>query len=76
MFIPPGDVAALAACLHDLVRHPELRRDLAAEARARAARYRFEDMVDAYIRVYASAGVDAPSPTHVGAPPEERGCTS
>ena len=76
VFIAPGDVAALSACLHDLVRHPELRHELGAEARARAARYRYEDMVDAYIRVYASAGVDAPSPTPVGAPPEERGCTS
>ena len=75
VFVPPNDVAALSACLHDLVRHPEMRHEMGVEAQARAAAYRYEDMVDAYLRVYA-ADVTPPSPTPLDATNEERGCTS
>jgi glycosyltransferase involved in cell wall biosynthesis len=80
VFVPPRDAAALGACLHDLVRHPELRHEMGLEARARAARFSHDETIDAYIhayaRAYVMAGIDAPSPTRLGAPPEERGCTS
>jgi hypothetical protein len=45
-----------------------------AEARARAAHYRHEDMVDAYVRVYVAAQLDAPA--LAGAKQQERGCAS
>jgi glycosyltransferase involved in cell wall biosynthesis len=76
VFVPPDDVAALSVCLQDLVRHPEMRHDMGKEAQARAAAYRYEDMIDAYMRVYASAGVAARAAAEPAAPTEERGCTS
>jgi glycogen synthase len=75
VFVPPDDVAALSACLHDLVRHPEMRHEMGVEAQARAAAYRYEDMVDAYLRVYA-ADVAPRSPSPPDATNEEHGCTS
>ena len=51
VFVPPGDVGALSACLHDLVRHPELRHEMGLEAQTRAAAYRYDDMIDAYARL-------------------------
>jgi glycosyltransferase involved in cell wall biosynthesis len=76
VFVPPEDVEALSACLHDLVRHPEMRHEMGLEAQARAAVYRYEDMIDAYARVYASAGLPAPASAALDAPPEESECTS
>jgi len=55
VFVPPEEIDGLSACLHDLVRHPELRHEMGVEAQARAAAYRFDDMVDATLRVYATA---------------------
>jgi glycosyltransferase involved in cell wall biosynthesis len=55
VFVPPEEIDGLSACLHDLVRHPELRHEMGIEAQARAAAYRYDDMVDAYLRVYATA---------------------
>ena len=73
VFVPPDDVGALSACLHDLVRHPELRHEMGVEAQTRAASYRYDDMVDAYARVYAAAGVATPAPVAVDAATEARG---
>jgi glycogen synthase len=73
VFIPPEEVDGLSACLHDLVRHPELRHEMGVEAQARAAAFRYEDMVDAYVRVYAAAAVAAPEPTLVDAATEAHG---
>jgi glycosyltransferase involved in cell wall biosynthesis len=77
VFVPPNDAEALSACLHDLVRHPEMRHEMGIEAQARATSFRHEDMVDAYVRVYATAGgVAAASPAGLAAASEEQGCTS
>jgi glycosyltransferase involved in cell wall biosynthesis len=65
VFVPPEEIDGLSACLHDLVRHPELRHEMGVEAQARAAAYRFDDMVDAYVRVYATAaGTTVPATAH------------
>ncbi|HVU50092.1 MAG TPA: glycosyltransferase family 4 protein [Polyangia bacterium] len=65
VFVPPEEIDGLSACLHDLVRHPELRHEMGVEAQARAAAYRFDDMVDAYLRVYATAlGAPASPSSH------------
>ena len=59
---------------HDLIRHPEMTREMGGEALARASEYRYEEMVDAYVRVYAEAEVrPATSPAADG---QERGCAS
>jgi glycogen synthase len=73
VFVPSDDASALSACLHDLVRHPELRHEMGVEAQTRAAAYRFDDMIDAYARVYAAAGVATTSPAAVDAATEARG---
>ncbi|HVU50012.1 MAG TPA: glycosyltransferase family 4 protein [Polyangia bacterium] len=59
VFVDPGDGRALARALEDLVRSPSLRRESASRARARALAFRHEDMVDAYLRVYAAAASGA-----------------
>jgi glycosyltransferase involved in cell wall biosynthesis len=73
VFVPLDDEHALSACLHDLVRHPELRHEMGVEAQARAAAYRYDDMVDAYVRLYASTAGDAPAATAVDAATEAHG---
>jgi glycosyltransferase involved in cell wall biosynthesis len=73
VFIPPEEVDGLSACLHDLVRHPELRHEMGVEAQARAAAYRYDDMVDAYVRVYAAAAVAAPAESLAGTATEAHG---
>jgi glycogen(starch) synthase len=74
VFVPPDDDQALVTCLRDLIRHPEMRREMGAEAIARAAEYRHEEMVDAYVRVYS----DAEARLGAAALPDsqERGCAS
>jgi glycosyltransferase involved in cell wall biosynthesis len=76
VFVPPDDVAALSVCLQDLVRHPEMRHEMGLEAQARAAAYRYDDMIEAYLHVYASADAPANAAAEPAAPPEERECTS
>jgi glycosyltransferase involved in cell wall biosynthesis len=73
VFVPLDDEHALSACLHDIVRHPELRHEMGVEAQARAAAYRYEDMIDAYVRLYAAAEVPAPAPAAVDAATEAHG---
>jgi glycosyltransferase involved in cell wall biosynthesis len=53
VLVPPADSAALAAAVSSLLRDPERRHRLAAAGRAKVvARFRFEDMVRAYERIY------------------------
>jgi glycosyltransferase involved in cell wall biosynthesis len=73
VFVPPEEIDGLSACLHDLVRHPELRHEMGLEAQARAAAYRYDDMVDAYARVYAATAVATPAPTTLDAATEAHG---
>jgi glycosyltransferase involved in cell wall biosynthesis len=73
VFVPPEEIDGLSACLHDLVRHPELRHEMGLEAQARAAAYRYEDMVDAYARVYAATAVATPAPSTLDAASEAHG---
>jgi glycosyltransferase involved in cell wall biosynthesis len=74
VFVPPDDDRALARCLENLVRFPKVRHELAARARARAAAYQHADMVDAYLRLYAS--VSGPATSVDDAAREERSCVS
>jgi glycosyltransferase involved in cell wall biosynthesis len=55
VFVPPDDEQALVTCLRDLIRHPEMRREMGIEALTRAAEFRYEEMVDAYVHVYTDA---------------------
>jgi glycosyltransferase involved in cell wall biosynthesis len=73
VFVPPEEIDGLSACLHDLVRHPELRHEMGLEAQARAAAYRYEDMVDAYARVYAATAVATPAPSTLDTASEAHG---
>jgi glycosyltransferase involved in cell wall biosynthesis len=70
VFVPPDDEQALVTCLRDLIRHPEMRREMGIEALTRAAEFRYEEMVDAYLHVYAEAEAAA------GANGQERGWAS
>ena len=55
--VPPGDDAALAAALGELLERPAERRAMAAEAYRRADQsYRREHMVDAYLALYHRPG--------------------
>jgi glycosyltransferase involved in cell wall biosynthesis len=56
VFVPRDDDVALVTCLRDLIRHPEMRLEMGAEALSRAKSFRFEDMIDAYARVLRGGG--------------------
>lgn len=56
LLAPPGDERALAACVRELLAQPELRAQLGAAARRRAAeRLSVERMTDDYERLYAAS---------------------
>ena len=52
-FFPPGDDAALAARITELVAEPDRRAALGAAAQARSARYTPQAMADATLKLYA-----------------------
>ncbi len=52
-FVRPDDSAALTRTLQELIEDRDRRRELAAKARARAARYTRQRMVDGYLQAYA-----------------------
>jgi glycosyltransferase involved in cell wall biosynthesis len=72
VFVPPDDDQALVTCLRDLIRHPEMTREMGTEALARAAEYRHDEMVDAYVRAYA----EAEARLGTAAAGQETGCAS
>lgn len=53
--VAAGDEAALRSALAGLLASPDLTRDLAARARARAAHYAADRVVDAYLALYTRA---------------------
>jgi glycosyltransferase involved in cell wall biosynthesis len=55
LFVSPDDPAALARRLTELIRAPDEQRRLAVEALARAGRYRYGEMIDRYLNLYAEA---------------------
>ena len=55
VLVPPEDTAALGAALRDLVLDPARRRALGAAARARAAAFSMETMVEAYVRLWRAS---------------------
>ena len=55
LLVPPGDLPALAAALDRLAGDPDLRRRLAAGARARAHRYAWPSLATRVAEVYAGA---------------------
>lgn len=65
LLVPPGDPAALAAALDQVLGDPALRRELSARARDRARAYTWEVLVDRVLAVYeqALAGRRVPSRT-------------
>ena len=54
IFVAPDDRVSLRAAIVDLINHPVLRRDLAAEARRRAAALTPARMTAAYLDAYAA----------------------
>jgi glycosyltransferase involved in cell wall biosynthesis len=52
--VPPGDSAALAEALVELVQAPELRRKLGEHARASSAAWTLHEVVDTHLRLYGS----------------------
>ncbi|HYE33877.1 glycosyltransferase family 4 protein [Methylocaldum sp.] len=52
LFVPPNDAERLRSTLQKLIDEPELRRDYAAKARIRAARFTPERMAAAYWNAY------------------------
>ena len=54
VLVPPRDPVALAAALHDLLRHPEKLAALRAASLERARRFSVERMAGEYVDVYAS----------------------
>jgi glycosyltransferase involved in cell wall biosynthesis len=77
-FVAPDDDQALVRSLRDLIDRPEARLAMAARALARAACYRRDDMVDAYLRTYAQAGAAKATGAQVSgtARNQERTCAS
>jgi glycosyltransferase involved in cell wall biosynthesis len=57
LFVPPGDDEALANAIRSLIASSDLRRQLAAAARARARRYTAGRMARRYIEWYRTARV-------------------
>ena len=56
--VPVGDAAALASALGQVVDDEQLRRELVARGRVRAARYSWESAADAMVALYADAAAD------------------
>jgi glycosyltransferase involved in cell wall biosynthesis len=54
LFAPPGDRGAIALAIQTLIDDGGRRRQLAASASARAARFTVDRMVDAYLEAYAA----------------------
>lgn len=54
VFVPPDDAEALVRALRRLAERPGRRAVLGRRARRRAERYRLDDQVDAYLRLYAA----------------------
>lgn len=52
VFVEPGDAETLASVLHELIAHPVWRAALARSAKARAARYPAEAMIENYLIAY------------------------
>lgn len=63
LFVDPTDDNALEAALQQLIRSTQLREDLAARARARAAGFSRRSMGDAYDRLYR--GLVRPQPANL-----------
>jgi glycosyltransferase involved in cell wall biosynthesis len=62
LLVPPGDPAALARALNDLLHQPDRRTALAAAAtRAVETRFSLEAMIDAYLFLYTEL---LPVPRH------------
>lgn len=68
LLYPPGDEAALAACLESLCIDPELRRTLSRNVRLATRDWQWPNIARAYRRIFAAIG--RPGAT---AAPEERG---
>jgi glycogen synthase len=55
LFVSPGDDSALREAVTSLIENPELRAQLAARARSRAAEFTPARMAEGYLRAYAQA---------------------
>jgi glycosyltransferase involved in cell wall biosynthesis len=65
LLVPPGDSAALADALAELLNDPEKRHRLAGAGRARVSeRFRFADMVRAYENVYEELACGGKETSH------------
>ncbi len=62
VFVPPGDIAAIAAAINGLISDPSRRSRLRARSRERALRFAPEAMAEAYFAAYTELASARPSP--------------